>query len=288
MTIDYKKLLALQIEPIVQQVTARDAILYALGIGMGSDPREEEKQLPFIYEQHLQFLPTFSTVIAYPGVWIARPETGIAWKHCLNGEYVVSFYRQPRLNEEIESRIRITEVIDKGQGKGALIYSKREIRGRHEGDLVCTVDQTLFARADGGFGGPSGPVRQPQPIPETTPELICDIAVPNQAAAIYRLSGDPNPLHIDPAVATEAGYKRPILHGGATYGVAGLAVLKTLCGYVPARLKRFDVRFSQPVYPGDTIRTEMWKLGPRQAALRSRALERDVVVLNNGFVEFAS
>jgi len=112
MTIVYEKLLTLQIEPIVQKVIARDAIIYALGVGAGSVLNEQNEQLKFVYEEQLEFLPTFSTVIAYPGVWIARPDTGIAWKHCLNGEYVVAFHRPPRLNEAIESRIQITEVID--------------------------------------------------------------------------------------------------------------------------------------------------------------------------------
>ena len=99
MTINYNNLLALKLEPFVQTVAAKDAILYALGVGVGGEISEQERELPFYYEEKLKFLPTFSTVIAYPGVWIARPETGIAWKHCLNGEYVVTFHRPPlRLN----------------------------------------------------------------------------------------------------------------------------------------------------------------------------------------------
>jgi len=288
MTINYNNLLALKLEPFVQTVAAKDAILYALGVGVGGEISEQERELPFYYEEKLKFLPTFSTVIAYPGVWIARPETGIAWKHCLNGEYVVTFHRPPRIGEEIEGRVRITEAIDRGPGKGALIYNTREVRERRNGDLICVVKQTHFARADGGFGGPSGPVRQPQPIPDAAADMYCDIPIPSQAALIYRWCGDPNPLHIDFDVAREAGFQRPILHGGATYGTAGLAALKMLCNHVPERLKQLDVRFSQPVYPGDTIRTEIWKLGAGKAALRATALERKTVVLNNGYVEYES
>jgi acyl dehydratase len=103
---------------------------------------------------------------------------------------------------------------------------------------------------------------------------------------IYRLSGDYNPLHIDPQVAASAGFARPILHGLCTYGIAGYAVLKSLCANEPNRLRRLDVRFSAPVYPGETIRTEIWDEGGGRASFRSRAIERDVIVLNNGLAEY--
>ncbi|MGP1679679.1 MAG: MaoC family dehydratase, partial [Burkholderiales bacterium] len=102
-----------------------------------------------------------------------------------------------------------------------------------------------------------------------------------QAALIYRLCADPNPLHAEPAVAKAAGFARPILHGLCSYGVAGHAILKTFCGYDPAKFTGLALRFSAPVFPGETIRTEMWNRGGR-ILFRSRVLERDVVVLNNG------
>jgi acyl dehydratase len=107
-----------------------------------------------------------------------------------------------------------------------------------------------------------------------------------QAALIYRLCADLNPLHADPAVATAAGFKAPILHGLASYGAAGHAVLAACCDYDPARLKSFGLRFSSPVYPGETLRVEMWVRGPR-VHFRVRVVERDVVVLNNGLAEVA-
>jgi acyl dehydratase len=100
------------------------------------------------------------------------------------------------------------------------------------------------------------------------------------------LSGDYNPLHIDPAVARTAGFPKPILHGLGTYGVAGHALLKTLCGYDPGRLRRMDVRFSAVVFPGETIRTEIWRTAPGKASFRCRVLERDATVLNNGYAEY--
>ena len=130
--------------------------------------------------------------------------------------------------------------------------------------------------------------RPPHPIPAKPHDLECDLPTSPRAALIYRLSGDYNPLHIDPAVAHVAGFTKPILHGLGTYGIAGHALLKTLCAYDPSRLKRMDVRFSAVVFPGETIRTEIWRTGPGKAAFRCRLVERDAVVLNNGYAEYRS
>ena len=185
------------------------------------------------------------------------------------------------------TRSRVEEIIDKGAGKGALIYLVREISDADSGDKLATMRRTTFARGDGGFGGPSGPRHEPHRMPEgRAPDHVCDLPTLPQQALIYRLNGDDNPLHVDPDVAREAGYERPILHGLCTFGVAGHAVLKTLCGWDPARLKRFDVRFSAPVFPGETIRTEMWVDGAT-VSFRARVVERDAVVLNNGLAELA-
>jgi acyl dehydratase len=124
-------------------------------------------------------------------------------------------------------------------------------------------------------------------IPERAPDATCDLPTRPETALIYRLSGDPNPLHVDPAVAKAAGFPRPILHGLATFGIAGHAILKRLCGYDPARLSAIAGRFSAPVFPGETIRTEMWRDGT-VVCFRARVLERDVIALNNGRAEIVA
>jgi acyl dehydratase len=176
--------------------------------------------------------------------------------------------------------------VDKGPGKAAILYSRRDLYDHASGELLCTMWSSGVCRREGGFGGPTGPTRAPHPLPDREPDLSCELPTLRQAALIYRLSGDYNPLHADPAVAAAAGFDRPILHGLCTYGVAGHAVLKTLCGYDASRLRRFDMRFSAPVYPGETIRTEIWEEGAGRASFRARVLERDVVVLNNGLAEY--
>ena len=132
---------------------------------------------------------------------------------------------------------------------------------------------------DGGFGGPVGPLKPVHIIPDRAPDMTVDTPVLPQAALIYRLSGDPNPLHASPEVAAKAGFKAPILHGLCTFGIAGCAVLANCCENDPARLKSFNLRFSSPVFPGETVRTEIWQDGN---TISFRALVGDRIVLNNG------
>jgi len=172
-------------------------------------------------------------------------------------------------------------VVDKGPGKGALIYSERRIVDRASGELIATLTQTTFCRGDGGFGGPQRPTPAPHALPDRAPDFVCDLGTRPEAALIYRLSGDTNPLHAEPSHAKAAGFPRPILHGLATFGVAGHAILKAICSYDPSRLIAMDGRFSAPVYPGETIRTEMWRDGG-VISFRARVRERDVMAINNG------
>ena len=285
MAIDYHALKTRQFPDVVHGYTAKDCILYALGLGLGADPLDAD-QLRFVYEADLRMLPTMPVVLGSPGFWIKNEPTGIDWKAVLHGEQGLTIHRALPAAGTVVGRMRIEEIVDKGPGKGALIYSVRELRDHASGELLCSLTSTSFCRADGGFGGPSGPTRAPHPLPERAPDFACDLRTLPQAALIYRLSGDYNPLHADPAVAVAAGFKQPILHGLCTYGVAGHALLKTLCAYDPARLRRMDLRFSAPVYPGETVRTEIWRDAPGRASFRARVLERDVVVLNNGRAEY--
>ena len=285
MAIDYEKLKSRKFEPIRHDFTAKDTILYALGLGLGQDPMDEA-QLRFVYEEGLQALPTMAVVLAYPGFWIKSADTGVDWVKVLHGEQAIRIHKPLPSHGKLVGRMKIDEIVDKGPGKGALIYSSRDVFDRESDELICTLEQTTFARGDGGFGGPSGPTREPHPLPERAPDLVCDLPTRPEAALIYRLSGDMNPLHADPKVAQKAGYKQPILHGLCTLGVAGHALLKTVCGYDPTRFKAMQLRFSSPVYPGETIRTEMWRDGG-VVSFRSKVVERDVVVLNNGRAEIA-
>src|SRR4029077_4318148 len=172
----------------------------------------------------------------------------------------------------------------KAPGKAAGGPGGGRVRERAPGEPIATVTQTTFCRGDGGFGGPPRPAPQPHPISSRAPGAGCDLATRPEAALIYRLSGDLNPLHIDPAVAKQAGYPRPIMHGLGNFGVAGHAVLRSFCGYDPGKLVGFAGRFSAPVFPGETLRTEMWRDG-KIVSFRARVVERDVIAVNNGRAE---
>jgi acyl dehydratase len=283
MPIVYEKLMALDIPAREHAYDAKDCMLYALGIGLGHDPMNED-ELPFVYEKNLKVLPTMAAVLGYVGFWARDLDTGIDWLRMVNGEQGFVLHRALKPQNTVIGRQRIVEVVDKGAGKGALVYTERKVTDKATGELIATVTQTSFCRADGGFGGPPRESPPSHPIPERAPDAVCDLATRPEAALIYRLSGDRNPLHAEPAVAKAAGFPRPIMHGLGNFGIAGHAVLKTVCGYDPARLTSFACRFSAPVFPGETIRTEMWRDGA-VVSFRARVVERDVVAVNNGRAE---
>jgi acyl dehydratase len=211
-------------------------------------------------------------------------DTGIDWVRIVNGEqgFTLNTPVQPR--GTMVGRTRILEVIDKGAGKGAVVYTERKIADKASGELVATVTQTTFCRADGGFGGPPRESPPTHKLPDRAPDLVCDLETRPEMALVYRLSADLNPLHADLDVAKAAGFPRPILHGLGTFGVVGHALLKSVCGYEPSRMTAMSGRFSAPVFPGETIRSEIWRDG-NVVSFRALVPERNIVAMNNGRAE---
>lgn len=281
-----EKLFGLRFPEVRHKYTWRDSVLYALGTGYGIDPLDE-RQLRFVDETKLQAVPTMANVLAYPGFWMRDLDTGIDWVKVVHGEQAMRLHRPLAPEGEVVGRTRIVDLVDKGPGKGALVYAEREISDTATGERIATLLQTVFCRGDGGFGGKTEPPRVPHAIPEREPDLTIDMPTHSQMALIYRLSGDLNPLHADPAIARKAGYERPILHGLATYGVIGHGLMAALCDYEPERVVAIEGRFSAPVFPGETIGLDIWREEPGRAAFRARATARNAVVLNNGFFEYA-
>jgi acyl dehydratase len=267
--------------------TERDTMLYALGLGCGADPLDQG-QLQFVYEDGLRALPSMAVVLGYPGFWISDPGTGVDWKKVLHGEQDITIFKPLPAAGTVIGRTRVTGVFDKGKDKGAVLVSERDVIDKASGDLLCRLTSTTMMRGDGGFGGPSGPLPAPHALPDRAPDQTASIATLPQAALIYRLSGDYNPLHADPAVARSGGFDRPILHGLCTFGVVCRALLDMVCGNDPAKLRKMQVRFSAPVYPGETIVTELWRESGGVVSFRARVAQRDLVVINNGRAEIAA
>lgn len=258
----------------------KDSILYALGLGYGADPLDAD-DLAFVYERGLRAVPTMCNTLAHPGFWLDRPELGIDWVKVLHAEQAVTIHAPLPASGTVRGDYEIVSVVDKGADKGAILTLEKRLSDRETGDQLATVTTAVFLRGDGGQGG-FGAAPEPVPaLPDDAPDAIVDLPTLPQAALIYRLSGDVNPLHVDPAVAAKAGFRQPILHGLATMGVAARALLRARCDNDPARFGGMSVRFSSPVYPGETIRTEVYD-APGAVRFRCRVVERNIVVLDRG------
>lgn len=285
MPIDYalaQKLMSEAPEPRPFSYTDKDVMLYALGIGLGQDPMNET-ELAFVYERNLKVVPTAATVLASgAGRGGGRQGLSINFAMVLHGEQRLTVHKTLPAAGEMTTETQLKGVWDKGKDKGAVLVNETVWRERASGEKVVTLVGTTFARGDGGFGAPS----EGQPEPHATPTRKHDHEVelttrPDQAL-LYRLNGDRNPLHSDPEVARKAGFPKPILHGLCTYGLTCRAILQSLAKYDPARIKAHDVRFSAPVYPGETIVTRMWQDGSVisfEAGVKERP---GVTVIKNG------
>jgi acyl dehydratase len=288
MALSYDRLMGMAPLKARQTFTRRDTMLYALGLGLGLRATETPADLQFVFEERLKALPTMAAVLGYPGFWMAEPQYGIDWKRILHAEQSLEMLGPLAVEGTVCSETTVETIYDKGVDKGALMYVRRRLFDEATAREIAVVRQGVFLRGNGGFGGNPSPTLKPRPAPERPPDIALQILTRPEQALIYRLSGDYNPLHASPEVAAQAGFEKPILHGLATYGIAGFAIVAELCARQPSRLRRFEARLSSPVYPGDTLRVEIWRDNHAEASIQVRALERDVVVLKNGRVEYGA
>lgn len=268
-----------------QTLTRRDTMLYALGVGVGAVHPGSPDELKYVYERGLCALPTMAVVLAYPGFWMREPQYGIDWRQVLHGEQALELHRPLPVEGELVGLTKVEAVIDKGPDKGALVITRRDIR-LSNGTPLATVRQTSLLRGDGGRGGTTSVTPALEPTPNRPPDLVRRTPTALNQALLYRLSGDYNPLHVDPDVAREAGFPAPILHGLATFGIVGRGLLAAAAAEEPSRVRTLSARFSSPVFPGDTLEVHLWREADGLARFQARALERDTLVLRNGLITF--
>lgn len=289
MAINYKHLMALTIPEVRQRYTHRDTLLYALSLGMGMDS-VDQRLLPFVYEANQQCVPTFGTTLGHPGFWLKEMDTGVDWVKVVHAQHQLIIHQPLPVAAEIIGQQQIMDVIDRGEGRGAMILWQRRIIDAVSGEKLCTINQTMLARGDGGFGGEPKTMAAVPVIPERAADITVSCVTSAQMALLYRLNGDWNPLHADPNVAKKAGFERPILHGLATWGLAAKAVLEHVCDYDSQAIKSVFGRFTAPVYPGETFTISLWVENKQDQPGRNvfftvEAVERGVLAINNGLVE---
>lgn len=258
----------------VESYTPRDAILYALGLGQGRNPLDRQ-ELRFLDERALSVLPTFAVTRCTPGMWIRDPELGVDFGKLVHSAQWAEFPTPLPPEANVRGEAEVISLTDRGEGKGAVLVLERRIIDAASDALYCRLHQTLLLRGDGGFGGPPA-VRENTTLPSDQPDAVGHYPTSERAALIYRLSGDWNPLHLDPDIAAKAGFSRPILQGLASYGIAGIAVSQAL-GRDPAGVSLLGCRFSGAVLPGETLEFRVWKNGENSAHFSAHIADRKVL-----------
>ena len=280
MAINYEEIMSLEDKGLEFSYTQRDSIIYGLGIGLGKDPMDAT-ELKYVYENGLIAFPSMATNFQYKSPLLLKAKLNMIM--IVHGEQGVTLHQPMPASADVISDTKVVNCYDRGASKGAIIEVETNVRLKKDNSPLCTLTSKTFARGDGGFGGEDVPASIPVELNDT-PDIIHEVTTTENQALIFRLSGDSNPLHSDPNFAKMAGYPKPILHGLCSYGVACRSIVETLCEKDSKKLKKFNVRFSSPVFPGETIVTEMWKKDD-EIHFQSKVKERDKVVLKNGVCE---
>ena len=270
------------------QWTDRDTMLYALGVGAGTE------DLPFTTDNShdipQQVLPTFA-VICCPAFGAATKVGSFNWGMLLHGSQAIRLHAPLPASGELSVVSEVADIQDKGEGKNAIIVMRGRGTDPATGELIAETLSTAVIRGEGGFGGQPGQRPVAPEFPDREPDARIAMETRPDQALIYRLSGDRNPLHSDPWFARElAGFDRPILHGLCTYGFAGRALLSALAGNDAAKLTAVSARFSAPVFPGETLTTSIWRTEPGRAVFSTEASGPDGsnarIVLDDGSAEY--
>jgi acyl dehydratase len=285
MALDHS-LVGVESEPVEKTWDADAVQLYALGLGAGAeDPLQE---LEFTTENtagvELKVLPTYAVLAAQARS--GRRFGDFDPAKLVHAEQGFELHAPLPVNGRVSITSTITGMYDKG--KGALVTTEARAVDAETGKHLITSRSGVFITGEGGFGGDRGP-RDEWTVPDGEPDHVVRYRTKPDQALIYRLSGDRNPLHADPAFAARGGFSRPILHGLCTYGFTGRALLHALCGSDPDRFDAMYGRFSRPVLPGDELVISIWRDGggaESGSALFRTATGDGTVVIDRGRVRF--
>jgi acyl dehydratase len=269
-------------EPRERSWTSTDALLYAIGVGAGlGDPLQE---LQFTTENtagvEQRVLPTYGVLLAQARM--AGDLGDFDRAMLVHAEQSIELHAPLPVAGTLRTSSTVTGIYDKGSG--ALVESESRAVHPATGEPIVTTRTGTFIRGEGGFGGDRGS-SEPWQLPDRAPDHKVTQQTRPEQALLYRLSGDRNPLHADPAFAARGGFSRPILHGLCTYGFTGRVLLHELCGSDPARFGSMSGRFSRPVLPGESLVISVW-LGDGGTAQFQTAKEDGTVVIDRGIVNF--
>jgi acyl dehydratase len=269
-------------DPRERSWTSTDSLLYAIGVGAGlGDPLRE---LEFTTENSegigQKVLPTYGVLLAQAGA--SRSLGDFDRAMLVHAEQYVELHQPLPVAGTLRATATVTGIYDKGSG--ALVESESVAVDAATGEPMITTRSSTFIRGEGGFGGDRG-TAEPWQLPDRAPDhKVVEQTRPEQAL-LYRLSGDRNPLHVDPKFAARGGFSRPILHGLCTYGVTGRVLLHELCGGDPARFISMGGRFSAPVLPGESLVVSIWADADGSAAFQT-AKDDGTVVIDRGRVRY--
>ncbi|MBE1205978.1 MaoC/PaaZ C-terminal domain-containing protein [Aminobacter carboxidus] len=283
MSIPAASILDFAIPKTRQTVSAKDAILYAMSVGYGTQPLDTA-HLRYVYEADLLTAPTLANVVAHAGPWMKQ--VGVDWSQVVHAEHRLTVHRPMPLDASMVSSARSLSVIDRGVGKGMFAAFERVVSLAGTDEPVATIVQTNACRGDGGCGSAGRPPEPLPPVPNKQPDASHQLRIAEDAALLYRLNGDQNPLHVDPSAAKSGGFTRPILHGLCTFGHAGYVISRMTAGSELAALGMIAARFTAPAFPGDTLQFQMWRTG-LDIRFRCVAPSRGTTILDNGVARLA-
>ncbi len=283
MRLTHEQLLNYELPEIRQRYTARDAMLYALSVGLGRDPLDA-CDLAYVGRRHDPLvLPYMAVVLGYPGFWLNAPDIGADTVRLLHGEQGMELFHPIPAAGELIGKTRVVEAVDKGE-KGLLLYSEKTLTDAGTGVLIARTTATHVLRGDGGMANAGRQARPAHTMPGGAPDWTVPVRTRPEQALVYRLNGDYNPLHSDPTIARAAGFPRPILHGLCTFGMVSHTVARQLQPEAEGAVRSVSLRFSGPMYPGETLSVEVW----RDGSFRAKVVERDAIVIDNGVLRGAS